>query len=589
MIASASSAANTRRIEHTLKHTFGLKELREGQRSVIDRVLGGLNTLALMPTGAGKSLCYQLPAMLITGCTLVVSPLIALMKDQCDKLRERGIAAVQLNSAIDAQQARKAYEALRDGSARIVFSTPERLADAEFIALLQARGVGLLVVDEAHCISQWGHDFRPAFLEIAPALKSLGDPTVLALTATATDDVAADIAEQLHIPRAGIVHVASYRPNLHYAVEQLASEDEKMERVRSLVAESAGTGIVYVATVKAAQAVHAALSNAGQSVRCYHGKLGAGERRAAQEAFMSGEARVMVATNAFGLGIDRPDIRFVIHYQLPSGIDAYYQESGRAGRDGEPARCTLLYLRSDKAVQQFFLAGRYPTAQDLDAVYNTLLEVPEGNAGWTIDGLYRRLERPRTKLQVAVSLLRRQQVVEVAPGGGLRLASAEPEQEALTSLTNAYRDRREQDSAALELMVFYAQTGQCRWQILLQHLGEKRGFKRCEVCDNCRRVATHQADEHTASNGALVASSASPLSEAPTPFAPGDSVRVKRYGTGTVTAANSQTVTVSFEGVGERCFQPDFVRALAKQRTPRPALQAIVAAAPLAEVERAAA
>jgi ATP-dependent DNA helicase RecQ len=315
-----------RRIRAALTKNFGLKQLREGQRAVIDRVLAAQNTLAVMPTGAGKSLCYQLPALLLAGRTVVVSPLIALMKDQCESLRARGIEAVQVNSAVDAESLHAAEEAIADGTARIVLTTPERLADADFMALLQRQPTSLLVVDEAHCISQWGHDFRPAFLEIAPAHKKLGKPTVLALTATATDAVTADIREQLGIAKSGVVNTGAYRPNLHYRVEQVAREQDKLARVLALVSAAEGSGLVYTATVKAADAVYEALVAADIPALRYHGKLGAAERRAAQDAFMEGRVRVMVATNAFGLGIDKADIRFVLHYQMPAGLDAYYQE-----------------------------------------------------------------------------------------------------------------------------------------------------------------------------------------------------------------------------------------------------------------------
>jgi ATP-dependent DNA helicase RecQ len=372
------------RVEPTLRKVFGLRRLRAGQREVIARILLDHSTLAVMPTGAGKSLCYQLPAVLLEGRTVVVSPLIALMKDQCEKLRERDIVAVQLNSQCSAAEIEAAQSAIEDGSARVVLTTPERLCDKECMALFQAGKTSLLVVDEEHCISQWGHDFRPAFLEIEVAWRALGTPTVLALTATASDEVARDVMKRLGIPPAGLLDTGSYRPNLRFAVEQLATEDRKRERTLALVRDIAGSGIVYTATIKAAEAAFAALKAGGESVAIYHGKLGSADRRQAQDTFMRGEVRVMVATNAFGMGIDKPDIRFVLHYQMPAGLDSYYQESGRAGRDREPADCILLFHRRDRAVQQFFLAGRYPDAKDLDDVLSALRsEAPDAD-GWTL-------------------------------------------------------------------------------------------------------------------------------------------------------------------------------------------------------------
>ena len=383
--AAPSPTAWRPRLARLLRKTFGLKRLREGQEAVIGHVMAGEPTLAVMPTGAGKSLCYQLPALLLPGTTLVVSPLIALMKDQCEKLRELGIAAVQLNSAVAADEIGAAEAAIAAGAARIVFTTPERLADPAFVDLIATRPVGLVVVDEAHCISQWGHDFRPAFLEIGAALPRLGRPRVLALTATATDAVIADIARQLGVGRFAVVNTGMYRPNLHYRVVQVTNEGDKLARVVALVAASEGAGMVYAATVKAATAVHAALVDAGVGAVLYHGKLGAAQRHAQQDAFMSGAARVMVATNAFGLGIDKADTRFVVHYQMPAGLDAYYQESGRAGRDGASAECTLLFLHSDQAVQRFFLAGRYPAREDVAELYGALQRAGPNGAPWTLD------------------------------------------------------------------------------------------------------------------------------------------------------------------------------------------------------------
>jgi ATP-dependent DNA helicase RecQ len=548
--------AQARRLRAVLRDTFGLARLRPGQQTVIDRVLAGRSTLAIMPTGAGKSLCYQLPALLLPGRTLVISPLIALMQDQCEALRARGIAAVQINSAVDGQESAEALAGVADGSARIVMTTPERLAQPAFIAQLAACPTSLLVVDEAHCISQWGHDFRPAFLEIGPALPALGRPVVLALTATASPEAGRDIAQQLGIGPGDIVNTGSYRPNLDLRVEQVAREADKLERALALVRATRGPGLIYTATIKAATRAYEALQAAGESVGLYHGKLPAADRRAAQEAFMAGEHRVMVATNAFGLGIDKSDIRFVLHYQLPPGLESYYQEAGRAGRDGEASSCTLLFLRSDKAVQQFFMAGRYPGEEDAKALYATLHEPPPGDDRWNLALLHGRLALPRAKLQVALGLLRRHRILERDAEGRLRLLRADLDGAALARWMQAYRDKRAQDREGLEQMVFFAQTGQCRWRVLLDHLEGAAPFERCGHCDNCRRIAAHEA--------VLDRLSSQPRGETRQPgetcrFSRGDIVKVKRYGRGLVEQADALQVTVAFSDGSRRCFQPDYV------------------------------
>ena len=297
--APRATPARTRRtsnpIDTTLRKVFGLKRLRPGQLEVIERVLQGTNTLAVMPTGAGKSLCYQLPALLLPGTTVVVSPLVALMKDQCDALRALSVAAVQINSAIGSEELAAAREAVESGSARIVLTTPEQIADPALTTALSRHPVSLLVVDEAHCISEWGHDFRPAFLEIAPAVRALGRPAVLALTATAKPAVMSEIVALLGIAAKDVVQAGAYRPNLQFAVEPLARAADRLPRALALVAGYAGSGIVYTATIKCAEELHAKLAAEGESVGLYHGRLNAGERAQAQDDFMEGRVRVMVA------------------------------------------------------------------------------------------------------------------------------------------------------------------------------------------------------------------------------------------------------------------------------------------------------
>ena len=572
-VPASRAEALLRQVPQQLRQAFGLRRLRPGQRDVIDRVLRGLSTLAVMPTGAGKSLCYQLPATLLDGITVVVSPLIALMQDQCDKLQQLGVAAVQLNSAVDPEQALAAEQAIADGSARIAFVTPERLVEPAFMALLTQRHIGLLVVDEAHCISHWGHDFRPAFTEVGTMLPKLGSPPVLALTATASDEVTADIARQLDIPAAGVLTGSSYRPNLRFSVETVDDEAAKLRRTIELLSAEAGSAIVYAATVKAAEQVHAALREAGLPAGLYHGQLRVAERQAAQQAFMAGDAeggRLMVATNAFGLGIDKPDIRLVLHYQLPAGLDVYYQEAGRAGRDGEPARCKLLYLAGDRAVQQFFLNSRYPTVDDGLKLLAALDSDPgsTGEGAWTLARLKTRLQRPVTKLRVLLNLMRRQRWLDLDSGGHIHVRDGAAAMDGIEALLARYVEKSEQDQQRLEQVVAYAQTGACRWRTLLEAFEEAPPFQRCGGCDNCRRMAAFESSAPAESASpvgtamaAALGDTAPPAATSPAPrFQAGDAVRVKRYGAGIVTEATPEAITVDFGGKQRRCFHPDFVR-----------------------------
>jgi ATP-dependent DNA helicase RecQ len=376
MDAQMASTSNTSKsLEQALKDHFGFETFRTGQREIVEAVLAGTDVLAVMPTGAGKSLCYQLPACMIDGTALVVSPLVALMKDQLDALLGFGVAATLINSSISYAERKDRIRSMVDGAYDLVYIAPERFRNDRFRQALSEVDIGLLAVDEAHCISQWGHDFRPDYLTLGDIRDELGDPVTMALTATATTLVQRDILEQLQMGEADVVVSGFERPNLLYEVVETIGHEEKVGRIEKLLNFRRGESVVvYCATRRQVDDVSRSLKSRGWLASSYHAGLSDRQRAQIQDAFMAGDLPVLVATNAFGMGVDKADVRAIVHYNIPGSLEAYYQEAGRAGRDGEPAECVVLFNSRDAGIHEFFVENSFPKKEIVERVWLLLFK-----------------------------------------------------------------------------------------------------------------------------------------------------------------------------------------------------------------------
>jgi ATP-dependent DNA helicase RecQ len=529
------------KIDRTARETFGWSRLRPGQRQAIRSVLDGHDTLVVMPTGAGKSAIYQVAALLLGGPTVVVSPLIALQRDQVAALTAAGApAAVTVNSAQRGSDSQHAWEALAAGTAEFLFLTPEQLAKDEVIEQLGEHRPSLMVVDEAHCVSSWGHDFRPEYLRLQDAIERLGHPRVVALTATAAPPVRREITGRLGMRRARQVIAGFDRPNLDLAVRRFDRDEDKRAAVVERVNGERLPGLVYVATRRDAERYAEALAERGLTAAAYHAGLRAAERGRTHQRFTGDELDVVVATSAFGMGIDKPNVRFVLHAAIPDSLDSYYQEIGRAGRDGEPANAVLLYRPEDLGLQRFH-AGGAPDDQVLGQVARSLRR-QRGPVG--ADRLRERLGLSATRLTAMVNLLEQAGAVRVVEEGRLEYPPDGPAPaRAVERAMEIAEQHRRMELSRVEMMRAYAETTGCRRQFLLGYFGE--GLDRpCGHCDTCRAgTATRQ-----------------PRSRGKAAFPGGSRVEHRELGPGTVMRLESDRLTVLFDQAGYKTLSLETVQ-----------------------------
>lgn len=590
------------KIDEALQKHFGYDEFRPGQLEVLESLLRDQDVLAVFPTGAGKSLTYQLAALLLPGTALIVSPLIALMRDQVIDLQSRSIAGVSaINSTLTDEEVAAHLQQLAGGAEKLLYVTPERCSDPDFLARLRDINICLFVVDEAHCISEWGYDFRPAYLMLKKAIEAADRPPVLALTATATPQVRADIQSNLGLKDPRVIIHGFDRPNLTFSVVSASTDREKdwqllklfgkapsgyenggtfstrdqyngitpdiVEKLQYMDAKLEGSGLVYVATTAEAKRVSELLNEAGIKSGYYHGQLKKSERDRVQQDWMDEVTPVVVATTAFGMGINKPNLRYVVHYDLPASLEAYYQEAGRAGRDGEPAKGVLIYDPRDRNIQSFFIGGSVPSESNLRDLWDDIRKTLRAKEKSNVEP-----GAVKTLGIAEVAKIRNLPVARIRPlvaaleqaGGVAHLEGHGDNQDTVTFRKThvlgkrlkldmkVLQARKQYEQSRLDMMLRYASTRDCRRKLMLGYFGEDFGRDNCGACDNCVRSLADMTTESIKIHQPAVAV---PL----VPFRSGDTVNHRKWGEGLVQTLEENTVTIHFPDVGYKTLALDMV------------------------------